>query len=569
MNKTCSIPNDRRQSADVRSGAVAKGATVKSTNASSKNNSSSKSKLHEDKKEKTSIKHNAEKPPAPIPARTTAGRKRKSNTLDDKPNETKVREPKDDTKSVASSGNDESPSRHQARGVTKTKSPGEASGPAADEESCKPSKLPVAQRETNARLESHSVESPSKVQSLEQEINDRKAESQVPTANNASKSKLSDALDKLFYKQKEKEEQQKKDTVHTKRTPHNVESNRNSVDMEIEPKESSDVVIAKEKHSSQIHVDSQNQSVANEALIKSDPVDDSDDQLLNINKYEQEQFVNNMPKPPTPKSSIIFSAPSTSLTNDKREASIFDFADSLIAIPTDSAAVSLLSFNSDNLFKEDSAKETMDLVANLRQNIKKGGKAEDCKAKQPTTESTNQAQDKETEIPSTDSLMIADNIKTNATDMLLPSGHPTSDKAKCLMSKPTLIIDLDQENSGDGCKSSQPITMKIVKPTTAKHAAQNDKNWIQQNALCANDATIMGMPQIPSTPQLQTEVEQIASKMSSDIPINVDMLAANDLNEAQNIKPFSHVQPYACKAFNGNKESYDRSLVIHVRIIHL
>lgn len=446
---------------------------------------------------------------------------------------------------------------------------------AAAEESSEPSKLSPTKREANERLRSPDIKSTPPqpplslpVQSLEQEINDRKAEYQsttTPTSTGANKSgKLSDALDKLVCKQKVKEQQQQQKQAQkagkqSKRlSSHSFEENKSPIDMDIEPKESTErdeiIDIVKEqrgKYSSRNEV--QIQSLTNDtaskltdALNQSDQMidDDSDHSRSNTNKYEQEQFVNNMPKPPTPKSSMIFSPPPTSLTIDKREASIFDFTDNF-PIP--------LSFNADNLFKEDSAKETMDLVANLRQNIKKGGKGDDCSRTKPEQIET-----------SPDSTTTIDtSVKTSAVDTK-PSKSLDS-KTKAVLPPPTLVIDLDQENSGDESKPPQEETPQ-TNVNTAKSGHKDQSNWMSNTLPMDKErGNLMNMMTTAPAPpmQLQTEVEQIASKMSNVIPTPADMLAENELNEAQNLNAF-HMQPYACNAFNGNKEAFDRSIQIQV-----
>lgn len=494
-------------------------------------------------------------------------RKRKSSLLDDKSqHEAKVSvETKVESKpSVISSPSSQS-SKSQSIGSTKNKSSIE-NRPTITEESCEPSKLSPKKRETNERLKSPDAKLQLPVHQsqsqLEQEMNERKAEYQstTPTSAGASKSKLNDALDKLFCKQKEKQQQQKqlqKAGKQSKRSSsHSVEENKSPIDMDIEPKESTDrdeiIDVVKENRNKYTgRNDVQSQSVTsdtdttvklNDTLNKTEPTTDD-----NINKYEQEQFVNNMPKPPTPKSSMIFSPPPTSLTIDKREASIFDFADNF-PIPNDSS-VSLLSFNSENLFKEDSAKETMDLVANLRQNIKKGGKGEE-NSRTKTEPSANQAPVTAESETTPDSTTIETSNKCAIDNN--KSAKPLDSRTKAIMPQPTLVIDLDQENSGDESKppkSDVPVTVNTPK------SGHKDSNWMSNTIPIEKErANLMNMMQ-PSAPiQLQTEVEQIASKMSNVIPTPVDMLAET---EAQNLNTF-HIQQYPCNAYNGNKEAFDR-----------
>lgn len=468
------------------------------------------------------------------------------------------------------------------------------------------------------------------MQSLEQEINERKADTSSSTAaavaaagnsntsssaigGPANKSKLSDALDKLFCKQKEKEQQQQqkqtqKASKQSKRlSSHSIEERiKSPVDMDIEPKELNEredmaTTEARTKYSNRGD-DVQKQSLAGNdtcnlaaaaaaAVAAIDPTSvDVDDQLRpSTNKYEQEQFVNNMPKPPTPKSSMIFSPPPTSLTIDKRE-SIFDFAENFSI--TNDASVSLLSFNSESIFKEDSAKETMDLVANLRQNIKKGGKADECARTTSSSSAASTKAEPANQTPtaidtnaSPDSTTIDANVKSSNADkaMSLKSMDAKSKAAAiAALQQPTLVIDLDQENSSDESKPPTAADEPVPIPSsTAPKSMHKDTNWIQTAHAMDKErggANLMNMLQQqqqhhqhqqqhaqvqPTHMQHQTEVEQIASKMPGHIQTPADMLAENELNEAQNMNAF-HVQPYANNAFNGNKEAFDRTLQMQV-----
>lgn len=507
-------------------------------------------------------------------------RKRKSSLLDiDKSQleakvsvEAKV-EPKP---SVISSPSSQS-SKSQSIGSTKNKSSIE-NRPTVAEESSEPCKFSPSKREANERLRSPDAKLQLPVQvpqqsQLEQEMSERKAEhhqATTPTTGGSSKSKLSDALDKLFCKRQEKEQQQQQKQLQKagkqSRLSHTMEEHKSPIDMDIEPKEPTEcdeiIDVVKENRSKYAgRNDGQNQSLANvnETTIKLDEtLDETDEQLRpsSTNKYEQEQFVNNMPKPPTPKSSMIFSPPPTSLTIDKREASIFDFADNF-PIPNDSS-VSLLSFNSENLFKEDSAKETMDLVANLRQNIKKGGKGDDC-SRTKAEPLANQVPVAENEI-SPDSTTIDTSNKSGAIDNN-KSAKSLDTKAKApLQQQPTLVIDLDQENSGD---ESKPLPSEVL--VNATKSGHKDSNWMPNTLPMEKDrANLMNVMQPAAPMQLQTEVEQIASKMSNVIPTPADMLAETD---NQNLNAF-HMQPYPCNAYNGNKEaSFDRqSIQLQVRL---
>lgn len=453
---------------------------------------------------------------------------------------------------------------------TKTKSPHE--NRPSTQKSSEPSKLSPSKREANERLKSNDRSS---VQSLEQEINERKAESQTTNMASGNKSKLSDALDKLVYKQKEKEQQQQqkqlqKTDKQSKRLLQSIEARKSPIDMEIEPKESNErdeiIDIVKENRTEcPAQNDSKIPDVVNDigklgeaALSQSELSEEINQLQFGTDKYEQEQFVNNMPKPPTPKSSMIFSPPPTSLTIDKREASIFDFADNF-TIPNDSA-VSLLSFNPDNLFKEDSAKETMDLVANLRQNIKKGGKNDECH--KPKSEPMSQTQNVETETSpdsTTTDIHLKGNVNntTTATTTSIEStkiSQSIESNAKVPLSQPTLVIDLDQENSGDESKVTKSNTQMKMKPSTNK-----DNNWTPNSMLMnKNRGNPMNVATITSPLQLQTEIEQIASKLSNVIPTPTDFVMCNELNDGQNINAFNNMQPYVCDAFNGNKEAFER-----------
>lgn len=392
---------------------------------------------------------------------------------------------------------------------------------------------------------------------------------------------------------------------------HSIEERiKSPVDMDIEPKELNERVDvptneARTKYANRGN-DVQKQSLAgNEtcnltaaAAAVAGAVDpsavDVDDLRPSTNKYEQEQFVNNMPKPPTPKSSLIFSPPPTSLTIDKRE-SIFDFAENFSI--TNDASVSLLSFNSESIFKEDSAKETMDLVANLRQNIKKGGKADECARTTSTSaaataatkaEPVNQAPAAIDTNASPDSTTIDANVKSsNAGGEHKPMSLKSMDaksKAAAIaaLQQPTLVIDLDQENSSDESKPPTAADEPVPIPSsTAPKSMHKDANWMQTAHAMDKErgANLMNMmqhqhqhqqqqhppmQQQPTQMQHQTEVEQIASKMPGHIQTPADMLAENELNEAaQNMNAF-HVPPYANNAFNGNKEAFDRTLQMQV-----
>lgn len=522
---------------------------------------------------RNAINLESDKPVEPIqePATSTKSttRKRKSGAPNNKQQQQQQEnrismesktEPKSDVSSAPSLFTKNEPVE-----CTKDKSPFE-NRPTA-EESSEPSKLSPSKREANERLKP--IEAKSSVQSLEQEIKERKAECQATNVTNTgNKSKLSDALDKLVYKQKEKQEQQQqqkqlqKTEKQFKRTPQRMEANKSPIDMEIEPKESNErdeiIDVVKDNRSKcPAQNDLQNQNVVNEvgrlATDSSNPSDstgDIDQLRFGTDKYEQEQFVNNMPKPPTPKSSLIFSPPPTSLTIDKREASIFDFDN--FPMPNDSS-VSLLSFNSDNLFKEDSAKETMDLVANLRQNIKKGGKNEECsKAK---SESLNQPQIIETEI-SPDSTTTDINLKSNTNES--KSSQSIDSKSMAGIPQPTLVIDLDQENSGDESKLPQLDAQMNIKTSS-----KDSSNWSQNTQKDKDRGNPANVANLTSPLQLQTEVEQIASKLSNVIPTPSDFVICNDLNEGQNINAFN-IQPYVCSAFNGNKETFDTQIETQV-----
>lgn len=347
------------------------------------------------------------------------------------------------------------------------------------------------------------------MQSLEQEINERKAEhqssAQATTITPNKQSKLSNALDKLLCKRdKEQQAQQQRqiisDDVPTKSVANlSAEDKLEAVDMETEPE-----IVNDERHS------------------------DSN----STNKFELE-FVNNMPKPPSPKSSLIFSPPPSSLSIDKRDASIFDFADNF-SIPNDSS-VSLLTFNPDNIFKEDSAKETMDLVANLRQNIKKGGKHDDNN-KTKTEPTANQSQ------------VIEIDTSPDSTTMDTNSNQKVEEDNKRAIINPaiqsaTLVIDLEQENSGDESKSSNSSHVQQPKPPQI-----NENNWMP-NAMMNTNTNNMVQPM-----QLQTEVEKMASKMQSSneiIPTPADILMANEMNEQQNANTFHIQPPYVNNSYNG------------------
>lgn len=588
----------------------------------------------------------------------TTTRKRKSSLLDDRAQHQEIKasgieskvEPKSSVISSpqstaaissppSSTATTTSPSlfaKSQSIGSTKSNKSSSIECRPIAEESSEPSKFSPSKREAHERLRSP-IESSVRthVQSLEQEINERKAEFQSSTnttatttntssssisggaANSgiANKSKLSDALDKLFCKQKEKEQQQQQKQLQrgskqSKRlSSHSIEERiKSPVDMDIEPKELNereDVKIneSRTKYASRGD-DVQKQSLAGNdtcnltaaaavaaGVTAVDPSSiDSDDQLRpSTNKYEQEQFVNNMPKPPTPKSSMIFSPPPTSLTIDKRE-SIFDFAENFSI--TNDTSVSLLSFNSESIFKEDSAKETMDLVANLRQNIKKGGKADECARATSTSSSAATKAEPVGQTPaagdtnaSPDSTTIDANVKNSNTSaehqpMSLKSMDAKSKAAAiAALQQPTLVIDLDQENSSD---ESKPPTMVADEPvsipssTAQKSMTHKDTNWIQSAHAMEKErgANLMNMMQQqqqqiqPTQMQHQTEVEQIASKMPGHIQTPADMLAENELNEAQNMNAFHVQQPYANNAFNGNKETFDRALQIQVMLLH-
>lgn len=399
--------------------------------------------------------------------------------------------------------------------------------------------------------------------SLEQEIKERKAEYQSTNTSSGNKSKLSDALDKLFCKQKEKELQQQqrhqqKLGKQSKRLSHCLEVDKSPVDMEIEQKLSGvqDIetidIVKESMNQCPIQSDSQNKNV--DDILQQDQVNESeqDDQQRQpcTNKYEQEQFVNNMPKPPTPKSSLIFSPPPASLTIDKREASIFDFADNF-TIPNDSS-VSLLSFNSDNLFKEDSAKETMDLVANLRQNIKKGGKGDECCKMKPSQ--------------STEPEILPDN-SINTNDSINPIVANIDIKAKSMV-QPTIVIDLDQENSGDERKL--PSKTLSATNTETSEPSSTDSNLIPQSSaqvIEMNQNENMTSTNITLSPlQLQTEVEQIASKMPTVIPPHADILIESEINDKQSINAFQVPSYTQSNTINGNKDTFDHPLQMHVRI---
>lgn len=347
------------------------------------------------------------------------------------------------------------------------------------------------------------------MQSLEQEINERKAEHQSSAQSTTippnKQSKLSNALDKLLCKRdKEQQAQQQKqiisDDVPLKNVANNLstEDKMEAVDMETEPE-----IVSDERHH------------------------DSN----STNKFELE-FVNNMPKPPSPKSSLIFSPPPSSLSIDKRDASIFDFADNF-SIPNDSS-VSLLTFNPDNIFKEDSAKETMDLVANLRQNIKKGGKHDDNN-KTKTEPTVNQSQ-----VIEIDTSPDSTTMDTNANRKV---EEDNKRGIKPAIQSATLVIDLEQENSGDESKSSRSPHVQQPKPQQI-----NENNWMPNATM---NATTNNMVQ---PMQLQTEVEKMASKMQSSneiIPTPADILMANEMNEQQNANTFHNQPPYVNNSYNG------------------
>lgn len=495
-----------------------------------------------------------------IPGTKSTTRKRKSSSLEDKlQHENKVgTESKSEPKSIISSSSPPPSSSLSAKGQSignsKNKSTYE-NRPTITEKSSEPSKFSPTKRETNERLKSPEIKQT--VQSLEEEINERKAEYQSTNTTSGSKSKLSDALDKLFCKQKEKEQQQKQTQLykHDKRSSQNSEANKSPVDMEIEPKESkapkSDTINQRVVNPDTCRVPDDNLD------IQADQTNECNQHRPSItNKYEQEQFVNNMPKPPTPKSSLIFSPPPTSLSIDKREASIFDFSDNF-SIPNDSS-VSLLSFNSDNLFKEDSAKETMDLVANLRQNIKKGGKGDECgKAK---SESINQA------LPSIEPAAAPDSTTLDRSIKSSSSGNKSTSldvKSKTAMVQPTLVIDLDQENSSDERRLIQADVSSNTE--SSKAISTMDGNETQTPQQTEKVRENMTVTMISSTPpiQLQTEVEQIASKMSNVIPTPADMLMGGEMNENPNMNSF-HMQSYACNTLNGNKDAFDRPIQVLV-----
>lgn len=549
------------------------------------------------------------KSPESATSAKSSTRKRKSSLLEDKSRpENKVNaESKTEPKSIISSSPlQESLPELQPSLSTKSQSSGSSKNKSSVEnrpkieKSSEPGELSPAKWEENERLISCHTKTP--VQSLEQEINERKAEYYSTNTNNSNNNsnkstKLSDCLDKLFCKQKEKEQQQQQvqrneklqqqkedEEEEQQRQEHQQElqqkhkqyqsagkqkkrvsynSNKSPIDMEIEPKESMDhneiLEIVNENESTYlVQNNTQNQNEEN-PLTQQDQSNEYDQQQQQpgtTNKYEQEQFVNNMPKPPTPKSSLIFSPPPTSLSIDKREASIFDFADNF-SIPNDSS-VSLLSFNSDNLFKEDSAKETMDLVANLRQNIKKGGKGDECGK---PMNAINQAQAIESE--STVTTTTTSN-NTSAIDV----------KAKVVVMQPTLVIDLDQENSSDERKFSQLNELTTTTPVANMEQSKSiaiDCNQIQRSTAqsmehCQNESITTSTIEISSIP-LQTEVEQIASKMPNVIPTPADMLIGSELNESQNINAFHMEQYTECHSVNGNKDTFDRPLKIHVSII--
>lgn len=560
-----SLSNDRHQNTDNRSGALAKSTTKSTITSPAKAvcQPVKDSRYADDEIQgRTTIdveQETIQQTESASSAKSTA-RKRKSYVPNSKQQQENkhTMESKIEPKSVGSS-----PSPLSAKsqsGCTKIGSPFE--NRPTIEEGSEPSKLSPPKREANERLKS--PETKSTVQSLEQEINERKAECQTANATSNNKSKLSDALDKLVYKQKEKEQQQQqkqsqKIDKQSKRLPQHLEANKSPVDMDIEPKESNE----RDKNNP-VPNESQIQNVVNEIDKLADASNQSDvsgerDQLrFGTDKYEQEQFVNNMPKPPTPKSSRIFSPPPTSLTIDKREASIFDFADNF-PIPNDSS-VSLLSFNSDNLFKEDSAKETMDLVANLRQNIKKGGKGDD--SSKIKSESVNQTQtiESETSPDSTTDINIKSNTSENTT---VSQSIDTTSKAG-VSQQPTLVIDLDQEeNSGDESKLPQLNEQINKKPSN------NDSNWAQNaHLLDKNRGNILNVGNLTSSLQLQTEVEQIASKLSNEMPTPTDFVICNELNESQNINAFN-MQPYVCNSFNGNKEAFERQAQTQLQVSDL
>lgn len=244
---------------------------------------------------------------------------------------------------------------------------------------------------------------------------DRKAEQKTTNANSTKASKLSGTLDKLFGRREKEtntQREQEQEQEHELHRDSKEVDLLSDIDMDIEPKDNIEQPIPLSSDAANI-----SDLIDSNCDAKLDTNDDhpnrtelnkSTDDLLAVSEElfsfdshksecddksipnSQEQFVNSMPKPPTPKSTSIFSPPPTGMSLDKRDSnSIFDFNENdfvanydSFSLPTD-ASNSLLTFPSDHLFKsqtdfkEDSTKETMDLVANLRQNIKKGGKGDD------------------------------------------------------------------------------------------------------------------------------------------------------------------------------------------------
>lgn len=546
---------DRRQSADNRSGNLAKGAkSIQSpTSKSAGKNVDSQSKRGADDKKGKNAASNASpvkiKSPEPASAKSTA-RKRKSSLLDDKhrqqqQEETSSSESRNETESKSATASSPLSSKVQSISAAKIKSP--AGNRSAIEESGEPSKLSPKKRETNERLKS--PESQRTVHSLEQEISERKAEHQ--STNQSKLSRLSNTLDKLLGK-REKEQQQKEQTCRENHSrsqddisvPINRldEDNKCPVDMEIEPKEPvesiNEIIDVAEDKSSKYSTSSKTDSKSDskhkqidDKIAGTRPCDEvlaannemyafenSSHEVNDKSILSQEQFVNNMPKPPSPKSSLIFSPPPTSLAIDKRDASIFDFGDNF-PMPNDSS-VSLLAFNAENLFKEDSAKETMDLVANLRQKIKKGsGKADDAKS---NLDSINQAPVIEIDTSPDSTTMDKADV---GEDSKLPAKSMETNK-QANMQQATLVIDLDQENSSDESKPSEtiaPANTQQMKPSVPD-------NWLSTQ----NQGNLMNANNLQSQMPLQTEIEQIASKMQASnevIPTPTDILMANELND--------------------------------------